>query len=230
VILGSFDDSAITYRARFWIEDYERDEAARDQVRTAIYYAFARHNIEIPWPIQVQYERHWDDSSVADAVAERDRLLAGVDLFATLDEQQRRAIASATRTRTYGDGEVIVKQGNPGDSMFVVGTGGASVVLEPDRRPVATIERGGYFGEMSLLTGEARTATVLARGDTLVLEIDADVFRRIATVSPDAVERIGVAAATRRAELNVVRAAPGAAVADAPATFLGRMRRFLHLS
>ena len=61
VILGSFDDSAITYRARFWIEDYERDEAARDQVRTAIYYAFARHNIEIPWPIQVQYERHWDD-------------------------------------------------------------------------------------------------------------------------------------------------------------------------
>jgi small-conductance mechanosensitive channel/CRP-like cAMP-binding protein len=230
VILGSFDDSAITYRARFWIEDYERDEAARDQVRTAIYYAFARHNIEIPWPIQVQYERHWDDSSVADAVAERDRLLAGVDLFATLDEQQRRAIASATRTRTYGDGEAIVKQGNPGDSMFVVGTGGASVVLEPDRRPVAAIERGGYFGEMSLLTGEARTATVLARGDTLVLEIDADVFRRIATVSPDAVERIGVAAATRRAELDVVRAAPGAAVADAPATFLGRMRRFLHLS
>ena len=114
--------------------------------------------------------------------------------------------------------------------MFVVGSGGASVVLEPDRRPVAAIERGGYFGEMSLLTGEARTATVLARGDTLVLEIDADVFRRIATVSPDAVERIGVAAATRRAELDVVRAAPGAAVADAPATFLGRMRRFLHLS
>jgi CRP-like cAMP-binding protein len=126
--------------------------------------------------------------------------------------------------------EAIVNQGNPGDSMFVVGTGGATVVLEPDRRPVATIERGVYFGEMSLLTGEARTATVLARGDTLVLEIDADVFRQIATVSPDAVERIGVAAATRRAELNVVRAAPGAAVADAPATFLGRMRRFLHLS
>jgi small-conductance mechanosensitive channel/CRP-like cAMP-binding protein len=230
VILGSFDDSAITYRARFWIEDYERDEAARDQVRTAIYYAFARHNIEIPWPIQVQYERKWDDAAAVDAVAERDRLLAGVDLFATLDDDQRRAIASATRTRTYGDGEAIVKQGNPGDSMFVVGTGGAVVVLEPDRRPVATLEPGGYFGEMSLLTGEARTATVLARGDTVVLEIDAEVFRRIAAVSPDAVERIGVAAAARRIELDVVRAAVGAAVADAPASFLGRMRRFLRLS
>ena len=48
IMLGAFDSSAITYRVRFWIEDYERDEAARDQVRTAIYYAFARHDIEIP--------------------------------------------------------------------------------------------------------------------------------------------------------------------------------------
>src|SRR4029079_11857555 len=55
-ILAAFDSSAINYRVRFWIQDYERDEAARDEVRTNISYAFARHGIEIPWPIQVQYE------------------------------------------------------------------------------------------------------------------------------------------------------------------------------
>src|SRR3954465_7263662 len=62
-ILAAFDSSAINYRVRFWIEDYERDEAARDEVRTNIYYSFARHGIEIPWPIQVQYERAWEESN-----------------------------------------------------------------------------------------------------------------------------------------------------------------------
>lgn len=231
VILGAFDSSAITYRARFWIEDYERDEAARDQVRTAIYYTFARQGIEIPWPIQVQYERAWNEPASEDGMQERDRLLAGVDLFAALDENQRRAIASATTPRTYGDGEAIVREGEPGHSMFVVGSGRVVVVLEPDRREVATIERGGYFGEMSLLTGDPRTATVLARGDSVVLEIDAEAFRNLASVSPQAVEQVGVAAAARRVELDQMRAAgAGSAVADAPASFLGRMRRFLRLS
>jgi CRP-like cAMP-binding protein len=231
VILGAFDSSAITYRVRFWIEDYERDEAARDQVRTAIYYAFARHGIEIPWPIQVQYERTSTEPDAAARVQEREGLLAGVDLFATLSEDLRREIATVTVSRMFGDGEAIVRQGEPGHSMFIVGSGRALVVMEPDRREVATIERGGYFGEMSLLTGEPRTATVLARGDTFIIEIDAQLFRALGATSPQAVEQVAVAAATRRTELDELRAnAAGSVVADAPASFLGRMRRFLRLS
>src|SRR3982751_3333080 len=84
VMLVRFDSSSITYRTRFWIEDYERDEAARDQVRTAIYYAFARHGIEIPFPIQVEYAREWIGPDLSSRQRSRDRLLAGVDLFAGL--------------------------------------------------------------------------------------------------------------------------------------------------
>jgi small-conductance mechanosensitive channel/CRP-like cAMP-binding protein len=231
VVLRAFDSSAITYRARFWIEDYERDEAARDEERTAIYYAFDRHGIEIPWPIQVQYEREWGEPAADAVVQERDRLLAGVDLFATLAADQRRAIASAMTRRTYGDGEAIVRQGEGGGSMFVVASGRVAVVLEPDRRQIATIDRGGYFGEISLMTGEPRTATVVARGDESVLEIDAEFFRSLGAVNPQALEQVGVAAAARRVELDQARAVgTGTAVADAPATFLGRMRRFLRVS
>ena len=105
------------------------------------------------------------------------------------------------------------------------------MVLEPDRREVAVIEKGGYFGEMSLLTGDARSASVVARGDTSVLELDADVFRALGAADPTAVEEIGLAAMKRRAELMQVRdATRNAAVADAPATFLGRMKRFLRLT
>jgi small-conductance mechanosensitive channel/CRP-like cAMP-binding protein len=231
VVLAAFDSSAINYRVRFWIQDYERDEAARDEVRSAIYYAFARHGIEIPWPIQVQYEKAWEEQDPAAQVHERGRLLGGVDLFAGLSDEARREIAGAIRSRTFGDGESIVRQGEPGESMFIIASGRAVVALEPDRREVATIEGGGYFGEMSLLTGEPRTATVIARGDTVVLEIGADLFRHLGMTSPQAIEQVGVAAAARRVELEKVRAAgTGAAVADAPAGFLSRMRRFLRLT
>jgi CRP-like cAMP-binding protein len=230
IMLVRFDDSSVAYRVRFWIEDYERDEAARDQVRTAIYYAFARHAIEIPYPIQVQYDKGTVESDPSARLQERAQMLDGVDLFAGLGDGQRREIAAATTERLYGNGEAIVRQGEPGDSMFVIGSGRAVVVLEPDRQEVATIERGGYFGEMSLLTGEPRTATVLARGDTLVLEIDADLFRRLGATNPQAIEQIAVAAVTRRTELNQIRSASQAlVVADAPASFVARMKKFLGL-
>ncbi len=123
VLLVRFDDSSIAYRVRFWIEDFERDEAARDEVRTAIYYAFARHGIEIPYPIQVQYEQESGAPDAAALQSERERLLAQVDLFSALGDEQRREMAAATHTRVYGNGEAIVRQGRPGESMFVVGSG-----------------------------------------------------------------------------------------------------------
>jgi CRP-like cAMP-binding protein len=115
--------------------------------------------------------------------------------------------------------------------MFVVCSGAVSVVLEPERREVAVIERGGYFGEMSLLTGDPRSASVIARGDTSVLELDADVFRSLGAADPIAVEEIGLAAVTRRAALmQALDESKLSAPVEVPATFLGRMKKFLGLS
>jgi CRP-like cAMP-binding protein len=231
VLVMAFADSAITYRARFWVTDYELDDEARDRVRAAIYYAFSRHGIEIPFPIQVQYDLDPPRPDETTDEKHRQALLSEVDLFASLTDEQRRTIASATQMRTFGGGEVIVREGEPGQSMYVVASGKVAVVLEPDRRTVATIERGGYFGEMSLLTGEGRSATVIARVDSVVLEIDAELFRKLARESPHAIERIGVDAITRRSELTQARnAARGVALADAPASLLSRMKRFLRLT
>ncbi len=231
VVLVGFDSSAITYRARFWIQDFEHDEHARDEVRTAIYYAFGRHGIEIPWPIQVEYKRAWPDAGPEVRCAEREQLLTRVDLFAALTDGQRRELAVATADKTFGHGDAIVRQGDDGHSMFVVCTGQAVVVLEPQRQEVAVIEAGGYFGEMSILTGEPRISTVLARGDTRVIEIEADAFRRLGATHPQAIEHIGLAAAKRRVELEQVRAASQEATPPvAPATLVARMKKFLHLA
>ena len=161
---------------------------------------------------------------------DREAVLAHVDLFARLSDDQRREIAAATATHRFGDGEAIVRQGMP-DSRCSWSLRRVAVVIEPGNRQVATIERGGYFGEMSLLTGDPRTATVIARGDTVVLELDADVFRNLGAADPQAVEQIAVAAIARRAELDQARdAARAAAVVGSPASLLGRVKRFLGLN
>jgi len=227
-LLHSFDGSAIAYRVRFWVADYEFDDEARDEVRTALFYAFARRGIEIPWPIEVGYEREWPEPDEAAKLQDRERALAGVDLFARLNDERRREIAQATRMHKYGSGEAIVRQGAPGHSMFIVCSGRVEVVVEPNSTRVATIESGGYFGEMSLLTGEPRSATVRALGDATVLELGADVFRTLGAHDPQAIEEVGIAAMERRPELDQARdAARRTDVIDAPTTFLTRMKRFL---
>jgi CRP-like cAMP-binding protein len=123
---------------------------------------------------------------------------------------------------------VIVLEDTPGQSMFLVRRGRVAVTLGAERRRVAVIESGGYFGEMSLLTGDPRTATVIAEGDTEVLEIDAAVFAGHIRQHPDAVDEIAARAEARRRELDANRAS-GESPETARVTLARRMRNFLRL-
>lgn len=230
VLLVDFGNSAIVYRVRFWVEDYGRDDLARDQVRTNIYYAFRRRGIEIPYPIQVEYQRAEEPARGSDTTARFAELVAHVEIFGGLDESERTALAETSIERLYAEGETVVRQGEIGGSMFVVASGRVRVTIAPERREVATIERGGYFGEMSLLTGEARTATVSAVTDCLLMEVTAGAFRRFVIDKPTVLERVSQAVVSRREELDRTRAAgSGGAPPDQARSFLARVRRFLRL-
>ena len=91
--------------------------------------------------------------------------------------------------------------------MFVVARGELVVTLDPSAHEVARLGPGDFFGEMSLLTGAPRTASVTAVTDVDVLEITADAFRQFVQANPAAVERIGVAVADRAAALEEHRVA-----------------------
>jgi branched-chain amino acid transport system substrate-binding protein len=104
-----------------------------------------------------------------------------------------------------------------------------AITVGADRREVAVTEAGGYFGEMSLLTGEQRTATVTTREDTTVLEIPSDAFGAYVRNNPTLLEGIAEAATQRRRELDAVRQAPGAAAAPAAASLLDRMKKFFRI-
>jgi small-conductance mechanosensitive channel len=229
VALQAFDASAITYIAFFWINDFAVEEVARDEVRTAIYYAFQRRGIEIPWPIQVEYSREWKEREPREKADAIETVLLRVDLFAGMPAEFRRELALTAASAIYGAGETIVRQGDPGQSMFVVAEGSVSVVIEDTRKEVARIEAGGYFGEMSLLTGEPRSATVLAVGDVEVIEIGVELFRRLAAIHPEALDRVGAAALARRAGLEAARSTTVGAAAVEADTFVSRMKKFLRV-
>ena len=123
-----------------------------------------------------------------------------------------------------------MRQDAEGDSMFVLMKGQARVVLEPSGQEVAVIPAGGFFGEMSMLTGDRRSATVKAMGDVAVLEISAKDFRELALANPDLLDHVSTIMSARRTGLEDARATAAAVVApEAKQNFLARMRRFLSI-
>ena len=124
----------------------------------------------------------------------------------------------------------MVRQGAAGDSMFVVLSGRVRVSIDPAGQEVAVIPAGGFFGEMSMLTGEARTATVKAIEDAVVLEISAADFRSLAEANPALIDHVSTVVLTRRMGLEEARAnAVAVAAPEAKQTLLARMRKFLTL-
>ena len=231
VVMADFGSSAILYRVKFWVDDFAMDDRARDRVRSAIYYAFRRHRIGIPYPIQIEYQREDRPARTSERDGELDRMVAGIDLLAPLGEAERASLVRLAHERLYGGGETIVQQGHPGSSMFVVCSGRVRVVVEPSGQEVAVIDEGGYFGEMSLLTGAPRSATVIASEDCVLLELTADVFRRIVLANPASVEQITAAVESRQSGLDRARATVLAAAGQQESRrgLLTRVQEFLRL-
>jgi small-conductance mechanosensitive channel/CRP-like cAMP-binding protein len=229
VLIVDFAASAITYRVRVWTRDFGADMIVRDRLRTLIYYAFRRHAIDIPYPIQVELSDlpRTPDASTPVTTSTLDV----ITILAPLSADQRGRLLDGTRVLLYAAGEAIVREGARGNSMFLVMRGEAVVTLANTSGEVARLHDGDFFGEMSLLTGEPRTATVTAATDCRLLEIGVDAFRRVALADPAIVEQVTAAVATRRAEMDQHRAArtTAAVSAEPPHTFLARVRDFLRL-
>src|SRR6267142_1146535 len=91
-------------------------------------------------------------------------VLRHVEIFQTLGEEEREAVASRLERRRFRGGETVFKEGDPSDGLYVVHSGEISVVAEGGggRRVLARLGAGECFGEMSLLTGEPRSTSVYA--------------------------------------------------------------------
>lgn len=103
------------------------------------------------------------------------RLLTQLPEFSVLSDSELDTLANTALQHAFPAGSVLVKQGDEGDSLFVISQGSVRVYTEAtDDEPektLATLAPGAYFGEMSLLTGATRSATLTANSDTVAYEI-----------------------------------------------------------
>ncbi len=205
--LKDFGDSAIIYEIRFWIDDESQHNDILDAVRTNIWYEAQRHHIRIPFPIRtVHIERHAPRRD--DALDAARRGIRKQPLFEILDQAQVDALLRHARVLRFGRGEKVIEQGASGHSMFLVLEGEADVVFHADAHAtrVATLHPGDCCGEMSLLTGEPRSASVVARTDCELWEIEKSVLGEILSQNAVLVEKLSELLAQRRIENEEVRA------------------------
>jgi CRP/FNR family transcriptional regulator, cyclic AMP receptor protein len=113
-------------------------------------------------------------------------LLERVPLFAALPKRHLRRIAALADEVRFRDGRVIVEAGVPGTTFFVIGDGRAKVYRSkiPTGRPLARLGPGDFFGEMALLDGGPRSATVVADGGLTAFRLSRSAFKKVATREP----------------------------------------------
>jgi CRP-like cAMP-binding protein len=156
-------------------------------------------------------------------------------LFGPLSHEERRHVAAGARLRRFGEGETIVREGDATSSMFLIAAGRAAVsvhgALAGDSRKVAVLEPGVAFGEISLLTGEPRTATVRALTEATLVEIDKATLAPILEANPSLVAELDRIIVERRRHTADRRAEPAAEIpGDDDAQSLGeRIARFFGL-
>ena len=112
------------------------------------------------------------------------RVLAELPLFAGVPKRHLRRIASLGQEARFARGSQIVRAGEPGNGFFLILQGAASIV-RPSGLPSIPIGVGSYFGEMALIDGGPRSATVVADTDVLCLRLSRAPFQRMLKDEPE---------------------------------------------
>ncbi|HEV8324452.1 MAG TPA: mechanosensitive ion channel family protein [Myxococcota bacterium] len=233
VLLRKYGDFTVDYELRFFIDDFGKRWELDDAVLRRIWYHFARAGIDFPFPVRDVTMRQVTPAETAARraaeTAARVRLLRSIDFLAPLTDDDLARLAEHIDGKDFSAGETIIHQGDEGDSMYLVRSGQVDIQVAAGagQRTVATIGEKNFFGEMSLMTGAPRTATVVAKEDVAVYVIDKADFQDVLTQSPKLAEQISEVLARRQMSLQTSAAAVAPAeIKEKSRDVLDKIRRF----
>lgn len=177
----------IDWEIKYWTEDYSKYNDTDALIRQRIWYAFSREKIKFAFPTRTLHivEKE-DEKTFVEYVSSVSDRLQEVPLFAPLAEEEIERLAKGSTTRVYAPGEAIVRRGQEGNSMFVIVRGSVKVQIPENdhQKTINKLHSNDFFGEMSLLTGQPRTATVIAEEETEVVQIKKTALKPLFEVNP----------------------------------------------
>ncbi len=207
--------NAIGYDLVFWVGRWEEGGDVEDDVRSQIWYRLHRAGIALSAvgnEVRLARGARTAGASEVDVRA----LLDQVDFLAPVEPVLRDALAGRAQVVRFGRGEVVLRQGDTAATPFyVIAEGEAAVrVTAPDGREqeLTRLGPGEFFGEMGALTGDPRTATVVAARDSALVAVDREAFAELFRRAPEAARKLADVLARRREALAraLERVAPGA--------------------
>ncbi len=211
-IFTDFTDSYARYAVRYWLTDFSVDDPTDSVVRTRIYYALKRAGIPLSIPAQAVFLTEESSERRAGKVEEererRLKALASVDLFAHLPEADRIELADSLHFAPFSRDEIVTRQGAEAHWLYMILDGEVSVRVAVEGAPereVARLDGGSFVGEMSLMTGAPRSATVVALCPLTCYRLDKSAFQAIVRRRPDLAEEVASVLAKREVELAAVK-------------------------
>jgi small-conductance mechanosensitive channel/CRP-like cAMP-binding protein len=228
VRLLSLNDSGITYQLRFLIADPARRMPVQDLIYSRVWYAVNRNGYTFPFPHRqiITAEARLPYEFSREQVAAD---LRGIELFAMLDESDIQTLAVHAPVKVYGPGENVVRQGDSGSSLFVVLKGELEVLV--DGVAVGNIAQDSFFGEMSLLTGSPRTASVRVLREVWLAEVTKELMEPLLKAHPLIAESLSTILAERerstKASVSEITAASG--TKSRQEFYLSRLKLFFGL-
>jgi len=205
-------ESYANYAVRYWLTDLAQDDPTSSAVRVRVYVALRRANIPLALPGAAVFVSQDDpqnrERKQAREMAHRVAALEQIEMLSSLSSEERVQLATFMRLAPFGRGEVITRQHATAHWLYVLTKGEVEVKVRAENgaeKLVARMAAPNVFGEMGVVTGEPRTASVIAASEVECYRLDKEAFQRVLKQRPQIAESVSNVMARRRVELAAVR-------------------------
>jgi len=239
-ILVGFEAGNLFYELRYFLTDLQEDDFTDSVVRVHLFASLQRAGLRLAEEQRTVHAVAKDEAH-AESVRQRELqrrliMLKQVDLLAPLSEEERKFVAERLQYTPFARGDTITKQGSLAHWLYIIAFGEAEVRFEqPGRAPrvIGSVRAGQFFGEMGLLAGESRNATVVAKTDVECYRLDRAAFQALLLARPELANEVSRVVSARKPELESARAEAAEAMANPPEpvqpALLERIQRFFGL-
>lgn len=211
-VATDFRDGLVHYAMRYWLTDPLQDDPTDSLVRVHLFAALQRQGYALAPPVlavNLTAESSEREQQQRDReVGLRKRTLKKVELFAGFSEDELSEIAASLTFAPFARGDVITRQGAIAHWLYILISGEVDIWYETpthERRLLTTLPSGRVFGEMGLMTGEPRRATVTARSDAECYRLDKKSFEHIMQSRPELADFFAHILAERNQQLIAVQ-------------------------